>query len=94
MARDLRRRRREIFRDYLTNLERDFKRLHRAARALAPYASDGEMAKTLAIQYISFWREMRLVRLRLIIPTVKVDVSGLLAMASHTHSQVGLVLHG
>jgi len=82
LGRRFRAERRRVFRVYLSNLVRDFERLHRAARVLVLNAPEDrpDFAAALVRQRILFERTMILVRWRLflnLLSGAEVDVSGL-----------------
>jgi hypothetical protein len=66
----LRRERRRIFRMYLRDLARDFRRLHCAARKVAADSPAGhsELVGLLVRYQITFWRSMAIIELRLLAP--------------------------
>ncbi|MBI4873816.1 MAG: hypothetical protein HY822_04180 [Acidobacteria bacterium] len=96
LAARLRAERRRIFRLYLRNLERDFGRLHRAARALILSASEDRsaFASALVCQQFVFQRALLVVRWRLLLnwaAGTPVDVCGLTAAIAKLSSQVRML---
>jgi len=79
------RKRRRLFRLYLDDLKRDFRRLHIQARVMAAHA-DAESAELVGIlmrQQVMFWRAMAGLELRLALRTAgigKVDVRPLIEL--------------
>jgi len=92
LAKKLRRERRIVLKMYLSSLGSDFNRLHRAARVLAVYAPDTNIASTLLSSYVTFWWGMVQVRARLLVPGVSVDVAGLLVSVSSVRQRLAPVL--
>jgi hypothetical protein len=85
LERKLRRRRIEVFRMYLSDLKRDFGRLHYALRLLALHApqDDPELAKTLIRQRLAFQFGLTTVKFRLLLYGVgigRVEVGRLVDM--------------
>lgn len=92
----LRTERRRIFRLYLRNLERDFGRLHRAARALILSAPEDRsaFASALVRQQLAFQRSLLVVRWRLLLhwaAGTPVEVGGLTAALDDMTAQVRLL---
>jgi len=90
LERRLRRQRREIFRDYLRHLRRDFARLHRVARLLVLLSPEDrpDLAKDLVRLKLVFWCAMAAVEIRALLHYWNlrpVDVSALLSTTERTH---------
>lgn len=80
-----RRERRRIFRLYLDELKRDFRRLHAEARAMAANADadSAELVEILMRQQVAFWRAVAGLELRLALRAAgigKVDVRPLIEL--------------
>jgi len=95
MARELRKKRQRILRQYLQGLGRDFDRLHRTARLLVLYAPSDqpELVRELLKQSTVFWGSMAIVRLRLAVPLLgAVDFKKLLGTTQWMRGQVAVYL--
>jgi hypothetical protein len=93
IARKLRMERRRIFRSYLSNLVRDFDRLHLAARMALVYSAEDrpELASKLMKQRLLFSFAVCSVEARLLLHTAglgTVDVHGLLGTLDGIHAEI------
>ena len=91
LERRLRRQRRQIFRDYLRHLRRDFERLHRAARFLVVLSPEDQpdLAKELIRLKLVFLFAMATVEARMVLSHLNlrpVNVSALLSSTESTHA--------
>ncbi|MGH9667267.1 MAG: hypothetical protein ACRD9L_22830 [Bryobacteraceae bacterium] len=91
LAKNLRRERRKIFRTYLRNLARDFRRLHSIARWMIAHGSEdrSDLALRLMKQQAVFFLAWSAIEVRLALHIGTVDVRALVGSLDGLSRQVG-----